>query len=59
MSNKKLTEKEKIKKLNGLFSEFHANMLVLMRKQTELLRKVNELIDKKKLQKTRNEIEKM
>lgn len=52
-------DEDKIKKLNELFDDFHTNMLELMKRQTELLEKVNKLLDEKKLKEARERIEKI
>ena len=54
-----MTDEDKIKKINELFDEFHSNMLVLMKKQRDLLDRVNRLIDEKKLNDAREQLKKM
>ena len=54
----KLTDHEKIERIKNLYNKFHSKMLVLAKKQLELLKKVKKMIDEKKLKEVRDKIKK-
>ncbi len=56
---KKLTDEEKIKRIKDLYDEFHSKILVLLKKQSELLERSIKLSDNKKLNEVRNRIKKI
>lgn len=51
-----MNDKEKISKLSKLFKEFHSKILILLKKQSELLERSIRLADDKKLNEVRNKI---
>lgn len=53
-----MDNREKISKLNKLFDEFHSKILILLKKQSELLERSIKLADDKKLNEVRNKIKK-
>jgi len=54
----KLTDEEKIEKLKSLYNKFHSKIVVLKKRQLELLEKAKRLVRKKKLKEVRDEIKK-
>ncbi len=58
MDNKSDSDKRKNEKLNKLFNEFHSKMLVLIRKQSKLIERAINLINKKKIKEARDKIKK-
>ena len=54
----KLTDKEKIEKLRDLYGEFHSKIVVLKKRQLELLERARKLVEGKKLKDVRDKIKK-
>ena len=54
----KLTDKEKIERLRGLYNKFHFKIVALKKRQTELLKKAKKLVEEKKLREIRDRIKK-
>jgi len=54
----KLTNKEKIERMQILYEVFHSKILIIFKKQAKLLERSIKLADEKKLEKIRNKIKK-
>ncbi|MBW6440929.1 hypothetical protein K0B03_02735 [Patescibacteria group bacterium] len=54
----RLPDQEKIKRIKALYEKFHSKILILIKKQSDLMEKSIKLADEKKLEEIRNEIKK-
>jgi len=54
----KLTDEEKIEKLRSLYNKFHSKIVVLKKRQLELLEKAKRLVREKKIKEVRDKIKK-
>ena len=59
MDNRSDSDKRKNEKLNKLFNKFHSKMLVLIRKQSKLIERAINLVNKKKIKEARDKIKKL
>ncbi|MCK4799770.1 hypothetical protein KAS31_02220 [Candidatus Parcubacteria bacterium] len=58
MDNESDSDKRKKKETDKLFDEFHSRMLVLIKKQSKLIERAVNLVNKKKAEEIRNKIKK-
>jgi len=58
MDNESDSDKRKKKETDKLFDEFHFRMLVLIKKQSKLIERAVNLVNKKKAEEIRNKIKK-
>ncbi|MEA2098293.1 MAG: hypothetical protein U9P70_04465 [Patescibacteria group bacterium] len=58
MDNNSDNDKGKSKEMDKLFNEFHFKMLVLIKKQSKLIEKAVNLVNKKKTEEIRDKIKK-
>lgn len=56
MDNESDSDKRKKKETDKLFEEFHSRMLVLIKKQSKLIERAVNLVNKKKAEEIRNKI---
>ena len=59
MDKKLDSDKIKNEEVNKLFNKFHSKMLILMKKQSKLIERAINLVNKKKIKETRDKIKKL
>ncbi len=59
MDNKSNSDKIKNEEMNRLFDKFHSKMVVLIEKQSKLIERAINLVNKKKIKETRDKIKKL
>ncbi|MEA1937347.1 MAG: hypothetical protein U9N04_04535 [Patescibacteria group bacterium] len=52
------TDKEKIEKLRNLYNKFYSKVVVLKKRQLELLERAKKLVEEKKMREIRDRIKK-
>ena len=59
MDKKLDSDKMKNEEMNELFKKFHSKMLVLMKKQSKLIERAINLVNRKKIKEARDKIKKL
>ena len=59
MDNKPNNDKKKNEEMNKLFNKFHSKMLVLIEKQSKLIERAVNLVNRKKIKEARDKIKKL
>ena len=59
MDNKTSNDKKKNEEMEKLFDKFHSKMLVLIEKQSKLIERAVNLVNRKKIEKARDKIKKL
>ena len=59
MDNRSDNDEKKSEEMSKLFNKFHSKMLVLIKKQSKLIERAINLVNKKKIKETRDKIKKL